>query len=64
MGHRVEPDVYALGNPGKDSPVFVTANYSLSFDAVRAALAGRAAYILVLDTQAIIDWCAAGQDPH
>jgi hypothetical protein len=61
MGHRVEPDLYALGNPGKDAPVFVTANYSLSFDALRAALAGRDGYILVLDTEAINVWCAAGK---
>ena len=39
-GHRAEPGLYALGNPTKDSPVFVTANYTLSFDALRSALAG------------------------
>lgn len=61
MGHRVEPGLYALGNPTADSPVFVTANYTLSFDALRSALAGIDAYILVLDTQAINVWCAAGK---
>ncbi len=44
-----------------DSPVFVTANYTLSFDALRSALAGMDAYILVLDTKAINVWCAAGK---
>ena len=39
-GHRVEPGLYALGSPAADSPVFVTANYTLSFDALRSALPG------------------------
>jgi hypothetical protein len=41
--------------------VFVTANYTLSFDALRSALAGIDAYILVLDTVGINVWCAAGK---
>jgi protein-tyrosine-phosphatase len=59
--HRVEPGLYALGNPTPDSPVLVTANYTLSFDSLRSALAGFEAYILVLDTQGINVWCAAGK---
>lgn len=61
MGHRVEPGLYALGNPTPDSPVFVTANYTLSFDALRSALKGINGYILVLDTQGVNVWCAAGK---
>ena len=34
--HRVEPGLYALGKPTPESPVFVSANYSLSFDALRS----------------------------
>ncbi len=60
-GHRVEPGLYALGHPTPDSPVFVTANYTLSFDALRSALAGQDAYIMALDTQGINVWCAAGK---
>jgi hypothetical protein len=60
-GHRVEPGLYALGNPTPDSPVFVSANYTLSFDALRSALAGIDGYILVLDTHGINVWCAAGK---
>lgn len=60
-GHRVEPGLYALGNPTADSPIFVTANYTLSFDALRSALAGIDGYVLVLDTQGINVWCAAGK---
>jgi hypothetical protein len=59
--HRVEPGLYALGNPGKESPVFVTANYTLSFDALRSALKGTDCYMLILDTFGINVWCAAGK---
>ncbi len=61
MGHRVGPGLYALGNPTPESPVFVTANYTLSFDALRSALKGIDSYILVLDTQGVNVWCAAGK---
>jgi hypothetical protein len=60
-GHRVEPGLYALGNPTPESPVFVSANYTLSFDALRSALEGQDGYILVLDTRGINVWCAAGK---
>jgi len=59
-GHRVQPGLYALRNPTPDSPVFVTANYTLSFDALRSALVGIDGFIMVLDTRGINVWCAAG----
>ncbi len=59
--HRLDPGLYALGNPTSDSPVFVTANYTLSFDALRSSLEGMDGYILVMDTQGINVWCAAGK---
>ncbi len=61
MARRVEPGLYALGQPAEETLVFVTANYRLSFDALRAALNGTDAYILVLNTQGINVWCAAGE---
>ncbi len=59
--HLIEPGLYALGNPAKESPVFVSANYTLSFDALRSALNCNNCYILVLDTKGINVWCAAGK---
>jgi hypothetical protein len=59
--HRVEPGLYAVGSPRPDSPVFVSANYTLSFDALRSSLDGIDGYILVLDTKGINVWCAAGK---
>jgi hypothetical protein len=57
----VEPGLYAVGDPGRDAPVLVTANYKLSFDALRGELGGVDAWILVLDTKGINVWCAAGK---
>ena len=58
---RIRPGLYRLGEASPDSPVFVSANYQLSFDALREALEGMDAYILVLDTKGINVWCAAGK---
>ncbi len=60
-GHRIKPGLYTLGSPTPDSPVFVTANYTLSFDALRSSLLKIDCYILVLDTRGINVWCAAGK---
>ena len=57
----IEPGLYALGEPTPESPVFVSANYKLSFDCLRCALGGTDGWILVLDTQGINVWCAAGK---
>jgi len=59
--HRICPGLYRIGDPAADSPVFVTANYTLSFDALREALVGIDGYILVLNTFGINVWCAAGK---
>jgi hypothetical protein len=60
-GYRVDPGLYAVGAPDEQSPVLVTANYKLTFDAVRRTLEGRDAWMLVLDTRGINVWCAAGK---
>jgi hypothetical protein len=59
--YRVAPGLYALGAPGGNAPVLVTANYKLTFDIVRRDAAGLDAWILVLDTGGINVWCAAGE---
>ncbi len=59
--HRVKPGLYRLGDPDAESLVFASANYTLSFDALRSALAGIDAWILVLDTMGVNVWCAAGK---
>ena len=53
--------MYGVGNPIPDSPILVTANYKLSFDAVRFSLDSIDAWLLVVDTRGINVWCAAGK---
>ncbi|MCW4039636.1 MAG: mercury methylation corrinoid protein HgcA [Candidatus Bathyarchaeota archaeon] len=60
MSHIIEPGLYVVGYPSPYSPVFVTANYTLSFDALRSNLHNVDAYIMVLDTEGVNVWCAAG----
>lgn len=59
--YRVAPGIYAVGSPDASSDVFVTANYKLSFDAVRKNLTGIDGWILVLNTKGVNVWCAAGK---
>ena len=60
--YKVYPGVYAVGEPDKNSDVFVSANYKLSFDVLRKHLKGLNCWILVLDTKGINVWCAAGKE--
>lgn len=59
--YRVNPGLYKIGNPGSQSDVFISANYKLSFDALRKNLADIDAWILVIDTKGVNVWCAAGK---
>lgn len=60
--YRVEPGLYRVGEPNDASPVLVTANYKLTFDALRSQLSGVDAWVLVIDTNGINVWCAAGKN--
>ncbi|MFA5845172.1 MAG: mercury methylation corrinoid protein HgcA [Coriobacteriia bacterium] len=59
--YRVRPGLYAVGDPDDTAPVLVTANYKLTFDALRRELGGRDVWLLVLDTRGVNVWCAAGK---
>lgn len=61
MRYTVGPGLYAIGDPTPESPVFVSANYKLSFDHLRRGLTGIDGWILVLDTRGVNVWCAAGK---
>lgn len=61
MTYKVEPGLYSIGKPDKNSPVLVSANYKMSFDSLRKELLGLDVWILVLDTKGINVWCAAGK---
>ena len=61
MRYRVDPGLYAVGQPTPESPVLVSGNYKMSFDRLRSQLVGIDAWVLVLDTQGVNVWCAAGK---
>lgn len=49
----VEPKVYSIGSPGKDSPVLVTTNFSLTYYTVAPEIENSKipSYLLVVDTE-------------
>ena len=49
-----------IGNPGPESPVFVTCNFDLTVRRVIKALEGVDCYLLVAPSKGINVWCAAG----
>jgi hypothetical protein len=59
--YSITPGLYCTNNPTPESPVFVTANYKLSFDSLRSELGDIDAWILVADTRGINVWCSAGK---
>jgi hypothetical protein len=61
MRYRIPAGLYAVGNPTPDSPVLVSANYKLTFDRLRSELTDLSTWILILDTQGVNVWCAAGK---
>ncbi|ODM28109.1 acetyl-CoA synthase subunit gamma [Clostridium sp. Bc-iso-3] len=61
MKYKINPGLYAIGKPDHTSPVLVSANYKLTFDALRKELSDLDCWILILDTKGINVWCAAGK---
>ena len=61
MNYMVDPGLYAVGQPDETSPVLVTANYKMTFDRLREQLGGLNLWIVVLDTDGVNVWCAAGK---
>ena len=48
-----------IGNPDRNSPVFLTCNYHLTVERVKRVLKGIDAYLLVANSRGINVWCAA-----
>jgi hypothetical protein len=59
--YKIPTGLYAVGSVDENSPVLVTSNYKLSFDTLRKELDESGHWILVLDTNGINVWCAAGK---
>jgi len=48
-----------IGNPDRNSPVFMTCNYHLTVERVKKALDGMDCYLLVANSRGINVWCGA-----
>jgi len=59
--YSVKPGLYRIGTPDSNSDVLVSANYKLSFDMLRKCLEGLNLWIMVVDTNGVNVWCAAGK---
>lgn len=57
---RHEAGLMKIGNPGPDSPVFISGDYFSTAKRVIKALRGQDCYLLIVDSAGINVWCAAG----
>ena len=55
----MEPGLRKIGEPAKDTPVFVTCNFHLTGRRLEKALAGKDAWLLVAPSNGINVWYAA-----
>jgi NAD-dependent dihydropyrimidine dehydrogenase PreA subunit len=60
LPHRDKTGLMKIGNPGRDSPVLVTGNYTETVRRLRKALKGENVWLLVANSKGINVWCAAG----
>lgn len=58
--YKIPTGLYQFGNPTENSKVLVTGNYKLTFDYLRKYLK-KDYWVLVIDTDGINVWCAAGK---
>lgn len=58
---KVRPGLYAVGDPGPESPVLVTGNFDLTIRRLVMAIDGQVdCWVLAVDSGGINVWCAAG----
>ena len=58
--HRAPTGLVRVGNPGRDSPVFVTGNFTLTIRRLIDVLRGQDVWLLCANSKGINVWCAAG----
>jgi len=52
-------DLIKIGNPDRNSPVFLTCNYHLTVERVKRVLKGINCYLLIANSRGINVWCAS-----
>lgn len=58
--HAAPTGLRRVGKPGRDAPVLLTGNFTLTIRRVCNALRGHDAWLLVANSRGINVWCAAG----
>lgn len=61
FSYKVPPGLYSIGEPSEDDLVIVTCNYKLTVDVLRKELKSQNLWLLILDTDGVNVWCAAGK---
>jgi len=59
LPHRARTGLRRVGHPGRDAPVLLTGNFTLTVRRLTGVLRGRDAFILVADSRGINVWCAS-----
>ena len=59
LPHRAPTGLFPIGRPDANSPVLVTANFTLTVKRLRRALAGTNVWLLIAHSEGINVWCAA-----
>lgn len=59
LPHAAPTGLFPIGTPDEDSPVLVTANFSLTVRRVKRSLRSQNVWLLVVNTSGINVWCAA-----
>ncbi|MFX1278773.1 MAG: HgcAB-like fusion protein [Promethearchaeota archaeon] len=62
IGFSKEPNLIKVGNPNKQSPVFLTCNFNITVKRVIKALKGIDCYLLISPSKGINVWCGACGD--
>lgn len=58
--HRAPTGIVRIGRPGRDSPVLLTGNFTLTVRRLVRALKGQDVWLLCANSKGINVWCAAG----
>lgn len=60
LPHRTPTGLVRIGDPGPESPVLLTGNFTLTVRRLSRVLEGTEAWLLVANSHGINVWCAAG----
>jgi ferredoxin len=60
LPHSTTVGLVRIGDPGRDAPVLLTGNFTLTVRRVKQVLAGRHAWLLCANSKGMNVWCASG----